>query len=157
MGAKKLARLPNPRAKPNKVNTKPKYIGCRLKRKGLSLTRKDDFSNGLTVVFLFLNRRSAQTAMKIPKKTKGMPKKLYGRGIILNFGKRKFKTKAAIKHMTKYVGGIILFFFISLFYQKTAHLAFFYSIKLKNKKAGLWIIYFLQILLISLTNSGNLV
>lgn len=87
----KVINDPSTMATPRSRTTIPKYIGWRLKLNGPSKTKEVDSSNGLTVVFFFLNIPSAQIFSQNPKITKAIPMYLYGKGIICLIGKRKCK------------------------------------------------------------------
>lgn len=65
--------LPKRTAPPRRIITIPRYMGFLLKVKGPSSIRKLDFSNGLTVVFFCLNKRSAQIFNHIPAPMNKMP------------------------------------------------------------------------------------
>jgi hypothetical protein len=63
---------------PISIATNPRYIGFLLNLKTPPWISALDFSNGLTVVFTFLNARSAEILIPIPNKIGKRPVKCQG-------------------------------------------------------------------------------
>lgn len=74
---------------PMRIKTNPKYIGFLVIRKIPQVIKTVDTSNGLTVVFCFLNSLSAIRLAARPN-VKGMAPSIFqGKGMIFEIGNRK--------------------------------------------------------------------
>lgn len=76
MGKIKEIKVPKIIEVPIKIETIPKYIGCRLILKGPEIIKEEGFLWGLTVVFSFLNILSVIKFIVIPKIINNIPIKL---------------------------------------------------------------------------------
>ena len=74
MGNTNEIKDPNKIAKPISNTIIPKYIGCRLMRKGPEVSSSVGFSYGFTVVFFCLNNELDHMFRTIPNKTNNPPK-----------------------------------------------------------------------------------
>jgi len=86
---------------PNKINTKPRYIGFLVIRKTPSVTNVDDSSNGLVVVWCFLKALFALRMMTAPI-TKGIrPRIFHGNSSSFMMGHKKWSAIIATMNARK--------------------------------------------------------
>ena len=97
IGPKNGVSEPSKTAIPSKKQTKPRYIGWRVKANGPLVIKTDDLPLGSTVVWLRLKRLSAQRFTHKPKKTNKIPKRLTGELISLLTGNKEFRATIIIK------------------------------------------------------------
>jgi hypothetical protein len=115
-------------AKPVSTDTKPRYIGFLVKRYNPLVTRSVDFSNGFTVVPASRNALSVMTLISIPKISRVAPIRFQGAGMILVQGSKILRSTITKIEIIKYVGGRILFRFMTIRSNKLMGLLFLYSL-----------------------------